>query len=305
MSSIIVKDATGSNKYYNVIGSGTSGLPFQQVVTDYRLADAINRIEENNGDVVSVWNKAKILTKFGRNETVGTSWETLAEFQGSEPNETFLTTNIIDSIVSSSGSDTTQTIVIEGHTVDVSGNMTFVSQEAALNGQTEVTLGTPLARCNRMYVKESGTFGTTPTALVGDVVVYDNTDGITSGVPDTDAAVKCIIKAGETQSQKAATTISSTDYWILTGFSAAFGVSGGPSVDYAEVRIEIRDITNGGVWLPLGRTISIVPNQIGKSVDLNPYSIVPKNHDVRLRAKTNASTGEIYGEITGYLALVQ
>lgn len=305
MASLKVYDADGTAKYFQIIEGGTTALPYMSVVPDYRIAEAINEIETTYSDTVSVWDKAKALRKFGRNETVGTSFETLAEFQGTVANETFVTTNIIDSIVSDSTSDTTQTIVIEGHTVDGSGNMTFVSQEKTLTGQTEATLTTPLARASRAYVKQSGTFGTTPTDLVGNVYIYDNTDGISSGVPVTAAATKLTIQAGETQSQKAATTISSVDYWIITSFGAAMGITGGPSVDYVEVRMEIRDIANGGAWRPLGRTITLVPNSVGRDFTTYPCLIVPKNHDVRLRAKTNANTAEIYGEIAGYLAEVQ
>ena len=80
------------------------------------------------GDRVSVYEKGKAITKFGTNSTVGTTYETVAQLQSTESNETFVTTNIIDSIVSSSASDTTQTITIEGHTIDGSGNLTFVSK---------------------------------------------------------------------------------------------------------------------------------------------------------------------------------
>lgn len=304
MSTIKVKDGDIADQYYRVIGGGGSSDPYFTVTPDYHISEAINRIENDYSDTVSVWNKAKTLIKFGRNATVGTSWETLAEFQGTVANETFVTTNIIDSIVSSSTSDTTQTIVIEGHTIDGSGNLTFVTQEKALTGQTEATLTTPLARVGRAYVKPSGTFGSTPNALVGNVSIYDNTGGVSSGVPTTASGTKIMILAGETQSQKCSTSISSTDYWIITGFSAAMGITGGASVDYAEIKLETRDIANGGVWRPLGAFITIVPNAIGTQVDGKPYLIVPKNHDVRLSAKTNANTAEIYGQIKGYLAIV-
>ena len=35
-----------------------------------------------------------------------------------------------------------------------------------------------------------------------------------------------------------------------------------------------------------------------------PLAIIPKNHDVRIVAKTNASTAEVFADIQGYLALI-
>ena len=255
------------------------------------------------GDRVSAAEKAKCLHKFGANIAVGASFETIADFLSTEGNETFVSTNIIDSIVSSNAGDT-QTITVEGHTIDVSGNLTFVVQNATLTGQTEVTLTTPLARCVRMYVANSGTFDSPQAALAGEVVVYDNTDGITAGAPNTAAAGKCLIKAGATQSEKCATSISSVDYWLLTTFDAHIGDAGG-SAAYVTVRIEIRDVANGGVWRPLGNDIVLaVGSTSPPTVEFKPYLIVPKNHDIRARAKCDANSASVTAEISGYLAKV-
>lgn len=256
------------------------------------------------GDTVSVEAKGKSLNKFGKNDDVSTSFETVSQFQGTTINETFVTTNIIDSVVSSSASDTTQTVTIEGHTIDGSGNLTFVSQTADLNGQTEVTLGTPLARANRVFIAPSGTFNSPQTATVGIVSVYDNTDGITAGVPDTDAATKVLIAAGETQTEKCATSISSTDYWFLSYASVAIGDTAGNAA-FVTCRIEIRDVFNGGVFRPLGRNFTLWADSVGIYRPFSPYLIVPKNHDVRMVARSNANLAEVYGEIGGFLAAVQ
>ena len=303
MASVKIKDGDGTDKYFQIIEDGSTGNPFQSVIPTFELAHAIRVIEVEDSVNVSIWEKGKSLRKFGRNGTVGNSFETVAELQGTESNETFVTTNIIDSIVSSSGSDTSQTIVIEGHTIDGSGNLTFVSQEAALNGQTEVTLGTPLARASRAYVKPSGSFGTTPTALVGTVYIYDNTGGITSGVPNTASGTKLTIRAGETQSQKAATSLSSVDYYFIDRIAGAVGVAGG-SANRVELRLETRDIANGGAWRPIGETIELTVGATGVQYDLEPVAIVKPNHDIRLMAKTDASTAEVVGGFSGYLAIV-
>ena len=279
---------------------------FEDIVlgnASFNIAQAERVVLSTYGDTVSVEEKAKNLNKFGTNSTVGTSFETVAQFQGSTANETFVTTNLIDSVVSSSTSDTTQTVSIEGHTIDVSGNLTFVVQDAALNGRTEVTLATPLARCTRIRVKQSGTFGTTPAALAGNVAVYDNTDGISAGVPSTAAATKALLLAGATSTQKCATAVSSGDYWFITTFSAGIGNAGG-NADRVTFRIEARDVANGGVWVPQGRVLVVTVGQNGRTFDLDPYIIIPKNHDVRVVAAANSNTAEVFAELRGYLAVI-
>jgi hypothetical protein len=272
--------------------------------SSFDIAQAERVVLSIYGDTVSVKAKAKNLNKFGTNSSASTTYETVAQLQGSELNETFVTTNSIDSVVSSSASDTTQTINIEGHTIDGSGNLTFVVQDAVLNGQTEVTLTTPLARANRMAVKRTGTFGWTPAALVGTVSVYDNAAGITAGVPNTAAATKILLSPGATQSDKCQTAISATDYWFITEFTAGVGSSGGPA-NRVTFQLEVRDVPNGGAWRPIGREIVVRSDQNGARFDFAPFAIVPKNHDVRVRAKTDSSSAEVFAEMQGYLAAVQ
>ena len=267
------------------------------------ILQAQNVVLSTYGDKVSVERKKKNLNKFGTNSTIGTTYETVAQFQGTTANETFVTTNIIDSIVSSSVSDTTQTITIEGQTIDVDGNLTFVVQDAILNGQTEVTLTTPLARATRMVVKRTGTFGTSPAALVGTVYVYDNTAGITAGVPNTAAATKILLQPATTQSNKCATATSSVDYWFVTEFEAGLGNAGGPA-NRVTFKLERRNITGGGPWVPVGREITVNVGLNGVRFGFTPLAIIPPNNDVRVVAKTDSSTAEVFGEIQGYLALI-
>lgn len=274
------------------------------VPQDWKLAYAEEVIRNTYSDTVSVWEKKKALNKFGRtsNADSGVS-TTVAVFQGTVVNETYVSTNIIDSIVSSNTGDTTQTITVEGHTIDGSGNLTFVTQNASLNGQTEVTLSTPLARANRAFVANSTTFDSPYAALAGTISIYDNTGGITSGVPNTAAATKLIIDAGKTQTEKCATSISSQDYWIITALQASIEERGPTAA--ADFQIEIRDVANGGVWRPLGAEISL--NSAGQStaiVKFDPYRIVPKSHDVRVVVISNTANTLCSAEIEGYLASV-
>lgn len=275
-------------------------MPGAYETPEWRVAAAANEIFAREGYRVSPVSKAKGLDKFGSNATVGTSFETVAQWQGTVANETFVSTNLIDAAVSSSASDT-QTITIEGHTINGSGELTFVVQNVTLTGQTPVALSTPLARATRAFVANSGTFDTTPPAMVGVLSVYDDTDGATSGVPNTDAAVKLTIQAGEAQSQKAATSISHTDVWILTYLSAAVGNAGG-SATRITIRVERRDVVNGGAWRPVGRNIVIRADGSGRTILYDPCRYIPRSHDVRVLAKSDSNTAAIEVELGGYLA---
>lgn len=263
-------------------------------------------IETTYGEKVSVWQKGKALNKFG-SATVGTTTATVQPFQGSEVHETFVTTNLIDAVISTSAADE-MSITVEGHTIDGDGNLTFKVQTVALTGQTKAALGTPLARVTRAFSADSGTFGTDPSSLVpaGTVSFYDDTDGDNgSGVPTTASAVKMTLGPNETQTRKCSTSVSQFDYWILTRFSAAV-TAAAANTDFITFQMEIRDIPNGGAWRPLGREIIVIPDQPEPPADeLLPYRIVPKNHDVRVVAATDAGTAPVYAEIQGFLAQVR
>jgi len=291
----------------NVLLDAINLSHFDRDFTDTLLQQAISEIYSTTGDLVSVSAKAKALDKFGQSTSIGTSWQTVALFQGSEINETFVSTNLIDSISSSAQADTSKTYVIEGHTIDASGNLTFKIQNAttdATDGRTKVALEFPLARATRMYLANSGTFNSPQAVHAGVIYVYDDTDGITAGVPNTAAATKILLAAGATQSEKAATAISKDDYWIITQFEGAVA-SGTPTADYLTFRMEYRDIPNGGAWRPMGRDI-VAP--IGASPPgnrpRNPYLWIRKSHDWRVIAKTNSGTAPAWASAQGFLASV-
>ena len=276
----------------------------KELYSGMKVPHAENVVKEQYGDTVSVLAASENVGKFGRTTTaVGTSFATVGQFQDAVADETFVSTNIIDSIVSTSGSDT-QVMTIEGFTIDGSGNLTAVSQDATLTGQAEVTLGTPLARATRMYVKPSGTFDSPPSALVGDVAVYDNTDGITSGKPNTDAAVKLIIEAADTQTQKCATCTDSLHYLFIQTVRVGCDAAA-QTAAYVNFRFETLDITGGGAWRPLGADLVVAKDKNELEVKIDPLLIVPPSHDVRIRAKTNTSTAQVIAQFSGVLAEVQ
>lgn len=259
--------------------------------SDPLIRHAIRIIKEQYGVDVSVDAKDKDLLKFGRNPNVGTATTgyTLWSNGVDQAHETYVAanTNSIDSVSSTNAGDTQQ-VVIEGHT-ESGGNKTFVSQTATLNGQTRVALSTALNRSTRIY--NNGT-----TDLAGAVYVYENT-ALTSGKPTDTTKIHVSIPSGKNQSQKASTSLSSTDYWIVTQINCHVLTK---TAAYADVELQVR--LNGKVF----RTLDLMSasNATGGIITFNPYVIIPANSDVRLVAVGSTSGLDVSGNIHGYLALV-
>ena len=281
------KPVTGTD-----LGAGKTGLDVA-MIGDTRVTQAINQILGTTGDTVSVQKKAKSLFKFGHSEQVQSGqYCTLMDLPTGTYNEVYLTDNLITTISSASAADT-QVVQVEGHTL-AGGNFTFVTQEVTLTGQTQASLGTPLARCTRFYNKGSVDFA-------GDIYVYED-DTSAAGVPDTDAGVHCMLYAvnATNQSLKCSTTLSSQDYWIVTQAFAAINQKAGSPI--AEVRIEIREY--GGVFRTAGIATISTGGGPWTGFSFDPAIIVPKNADIRMRAKGSANGLNISGWFNGYLAIV-
>lgn len=238
----------------------------------------------DHGVNVSLQAKNKNLLKFGRSHQVQTTKSTLMELPTGTYNETYIGTNSITQIVSTDAGDTEE-IKIEGHTI-AGGDFTFVVQTINLTGQTAATLATPLARVTRAYNNDS-------TEIAGTVSICES-DTYTAGVPNTPAGVHLQIRAGEQQSFKCATTLSSVDFWVVTSFYADMLEKTATS---AEVTLEIREA--GKVFLPKA-TVSV--SQSHRAVfDFLPYLIVPPNADIRLVSLASAAGKDISGGIEGVL----
>ena len=258
-------------------------------VPDGRLVQAEREIYQFFGDVVSVDAKAKSLIKFGKSAPLITgSLQTVWTVGG---NETYVSANTIDSISSSSASDTEQ-IYIEGHTVTGTGTnqqFTFVSQTVNLNGQTRVALPIPLARASMAYNNNG-------TPLVGRVAIYENT-ALVGGIPSDVSKVHIDIPLGLQESFKAATTFSNTDYFICTGGFGSVSLKQDGAADfYLEIReagkvfrqVAAISATNAGPWI----------------VNFDPAVVIPKNYDVRVRVETSANNLVVFSSFQGYLAKV-
>lgn len=259
---------------------------------DFWIEHAVQEIMNTYGD--SVRPKAKSLYKFGKNlDLDAAAPETVWEHGG---DEVYVTTNSIDTLSSSSTSDTAVTVRIEGHTVSGTGTdsqFTFVVQDASVNGQNKVTLTTPLARVSRVYV-------TSTTQAVGDVLVYEDTT-IVGGVPSDDTKVHIGIYAsthGDNQSFKAATTFSNTDYFLLTSLILSVGKKTAATVDFS---VEMR--SPGGIFLPAFQT-TLSDSSNSFQYDAKPIFIVPKNYDIRIEAATSTNNTEVDALFMGIICEV-
>ena len=253
-----------------------------------RLQSAISEVFSSYGDTVSVSSKAKSLRKFGERASLGTAYETLAGLQGAA-DETYVSSNAITSIVSSSASDTTD-VKIEYHTI--SGNdLTFGVQTATLTGLTPVTLGTACARVSRMYNVGAVDF-------VGSIVAYEG-GAITLGVPDSAAEVHAQIAAGQNTTRKLATSVSATDYLFITEvlFSSLDG--GALETDFI-----LETKATDGVWLPKFELATAMQGLTTFIQSIDPVIVVPSNTDIRVRAKMTSGTADVSGKFSGYLAEV-
>lgn len=251
-------------------------------------------INSTFGDKVSVERKRKDLIKFGRNPNVGNSGRCTLWYTGQDDaNETYVAdnTNSIDTISSSNAGDT-EVVRVEGHTM-TGGNRTFVVQTATLNGQNKVTLSTPLNRVTRVAQNDDSS-----TDLVGEIYVYEDTT-ISAGKPSDTTKIHLTTPAGENQSQKASTSLSSTDYWIVTGISGGYLEKSGSNT--ADIRLEYRKV--GGVFKPVSKPLII---SVGDNHDkeFKPYVIIPKNSDVRLTALASTTSQDLVGDIQGFLAKI-
>jgi len=259
-------------------------------ILPWNLSAAINEIEREDGVTVDIVGKAKALSKFGRNSEIGTALETVWQLGG---DEVYSTTNDVDSVSSSDATDT-QTLTIEGHTIDADNNLTFVVQQVILSGQTRVALTTPLARVNRVANVSSDD-------LAGDVYVYEN-GPITAGVPNdlTTAHASVLGTLGQNQTFKAATSVSSSDYFILTRLQLSVTRKTAATVDGI---LERRVIPN--VFRPVTGIVTV--NSSGQStvsIELNPALIVRPNSDIRFRAIASSTGTEVSATFAGYFAQI-
>ena len=298
--SMVIRDGTGSTKYVDVEGAGNSSAPYNTVNIDkYNTIYRAERlIEEVYGDTVSVFDKNKELRKWGSNQNVGTTKAVIMTLPSGIVEESMLTSNGIISVISDDAGDTMDIDFYEGHTYS-SGNLTFYNSDVAgdtdptLTGTTAVTLPTAVARATRARLDSPAN---------GNIYFYEG-GATTSGVPDDADQVHLIIPAGEIQSQKNATSISSVDYWIID--SATISVLE-KTAAWAQARIEIKPASAADTaWFPITQWIGVTDSSGTVSfLHQGEFLVVPKNYDARMVAVADGANTYLAGGMSGPLALV-
>ena len=255
-------------------------------VPDARLVQAEREVYAQYGVDVSIDAKAKSLLRFGKTGVMTLNNQTVWTLSN---HENYVSTNSISHMSSSSTADN-QLIRIEGHTVDGSGNFTFVVQLVALNGQNKVALTTPLARVSSLNNANSHD-------LVGRVLVYEDT-AIVAGVPTDLTKAHIDIPAGKNQSFKAATTFDHETFAFVT---YGFGGVGNKQTANVEFQLEVRP--KGGVF-QVGSAIVAGSNSGNFTVNLDPVAIIPANADLRVTATSDFAGAEAFVNFNLYMAKV-
>lgn len=270
-----------------------TSVPDIETMRDAQEADfwaklACQEILDTYGERVVI--RPKSLNKFGRTTNADTDVATtVMQMPGSEVNETYVTSNLIDTISSSDASDAVNMVVV-GETVSgtgVNAKFTRVEQTATLDGQNKVTLATPLARVSRAYNDGD-------TDLAGSVYIYEDT-AITAGVPNDATKSHLIVDPVYNQSTKAADTFSNNNYGILTDWHV--GVSRNISAN-VDTLLEVR--LPGKVFRTREQMIAGSTSKPYQQRLFRPYIIVPKNSDVRIRVIASANNTVV---IAGFSAL--
>ena len=259
-------------------------------VPDARLVQAEREIYQTFGDVASIDAKAKSLIKFGKSSPLNAlTRETIWDLGGME---TYVDSNLIDSISSSSALDD-QEILLECHTVTGTGEgqqFTFLVQTVVLNGQNRVALPFPVARVSRV-------FNNNGHEITGAVYVYQNT-ALVGGVPSDLTKVHALIAEGFQQNFKAATTFSNEDYYILTGGFGSVSNKQAANVDF------YLELKQAGKVFREGAAVSASSTGGAWILELDPAIIIPKNSDLRITCEASANGAVVFGSFKGYLAKV-
>ena len=258
---------------------------------DYWVRYAEAEAASSFGVEVSAAKKRKPLLKFGRNTDLGTAGTRKTIWDVGANDETYATSNVINTISSSDAGDT-QDVVVEYHTVDGSGNFTFGIQTVTLEGQSQVTLGTAAARVSRAY-NNSG------TVFAGDIYVYQSGQTVTDGVPQDATKTHLVIRGSEgfNQTSKCASTISNIDFYFITALEVGVLRNQDAVADFAlEVRLKDKVFRE--------RAIASSARSSG-SVELlfRPFLIVPNNADFRVTAEASANNTQAIANVSGLLAL--
>jgi hypothetical protein len=254
--------------------SATTVIVDEDGIPDYRITYAIDQVLADDGVHISVSAKNKSLIKFGENDDLDLNIEETIWATGGI--ETLQTSNTIDEVVSADNSDT-QDIVIEGHTLSGT-DFTFVNQTATLTGLTPVTLTTPLARVSRMYNDDSTDFA--------GVVTVEASGGGTHLTSIGNQSLKC------------ATTLSSTDYWIITSITYSVNRKRAAKIDFG---LQVKEY---GKVFRLAYGAEGADTSGTHQIFFDQPIIVRPNSDVRMTGISSENDTQAQASIHGYLAKI-
>jgi hypothetical protein len=247
------------------------------ILPPWEVAYVERMILKNYDDSVSIMDTLRRLEKFGLNSAISTAYETVW-FTGGD--ETYVSTNAIDSISSSDAADT-QDVTITGFVVSGTGasqKFMRVTQTVTLTGQTRAALGTAVARVERLARADGDTL------LAGSVYVYENT-AIVAGVPTDTTKIHLTVDPAHQQSQKAALTVANNEYLIIDD------IGGGVTQKTAATGLMALQLRPpGSVFstkfnLPVSQGLSDHHFKLGAL-------IIPPNYDVRFRAISSTNNTE-------------
>lgn len=256
---------------------------------------AIDRILADYKDVVSIADKDKDLIKYGKNALIGTSEADVMQLPAGITTETLPASNLIDSL-STNDADAAGTVRVEGHYFDDDGNKIFKVQFPTLDGQNRAALSQPLCRMTRIR-KVAGS-----TVLAANKLVYGYDDtGVTlsSGVPDIDAQVHCIMDSNEGSSLKGASSISYEDYYLVEALLLGVNKKTAASVDF-----RLRVAEAGGDFITVIPPITLTNTTGSKIFWLPEVLVIPKNADFKVTAVASTTAVEVTCGVFGPLAKV-
>lgn len=233
---------------------------------------------------VNVTINRKSLHKYGRNLAVGTT-EDIWPIGGTE---VYPSTNSIDSLVSSSASDTGVQVYLEGMTI-ADEKLSFTTQIVTLNGQNRVALTTPLCRCTRMR-----------GVAVGTVYVYE-LSAISGGVPTDSTKIHNTLVIGDHTSLKAGTSIADENYFVLTNYWAELGKASSSAA--ADIRVKIcafgDTIIGENFYIDQVRTVSL---SAPLNHDFRPFKLVKPNSDIVVTGTASSGSLDIKAGFSGFFA---
>lgn len=242
---------------------------------------AINEIRSTYGHLASFYESGRSLHKWGYlPSSAATTWETVKYSGG---NETLLETNAITVIDTTNAGDAGKEIYVEGHYLNGT-DLVFHAQTVTLTGLTAVTLAQPLARCSRMRINS------------GTAVAAGN---ITANAGEGGTAYN-LIAAGDTQTEKAQTTVSFQEYFVVTSFGSSIL---GNNNAAARFRAEMK--SSGRPWVPQARwSLKGDTTDYVRLTGDNPF-IIPPNSDIRIRVNCSTAGTAVDAWFDGYMAIIE